>query len=206
MTIGEMHDTIKFLKNQGQGGYHSPEEIDRALNMGSFDKYNEEKIEFERTQKISGDLANFKTSSSITISGGFGVIPDGYDYATNASTSTGRQIDIIPESEWFSRVNDPIAVPNSSYPIIAIRDQVQVVPDSLTPVVLYYLKKPAVVEYVYSDSGGDITPNPGASTDSDWTETAQTDIILRACSYLAIPLGDDPLIKLKAYKKQTEGV
>lgn len=205
MTIGQMHDFINLLKNQGQGGYHSPEEIDRALNSGSSDKFGEEKQEFERTQKISGDLANFKKVASVVISAGYGPLPADYDYATGATTNAGLPIDIVPESEWPTRLNDPVAPPIATYPIMAIRDQIQVEP-TLTPIKLYYLRQPVDVEYVYSDSGGDITPNPGASTNSDWPINCHVDIVLRALVYLGVPLSEDVLIKLKSFKKQTEQV
>lgn len=204
MTIGEMHDFTRFLINQGQGGYTSPEEIDRALNNGSDDKFNELKREFERTQTVSGFLGAFKKRSTVALTSGAGSLPADYDHATNASTITNKQIDIVPEGEWISRINDPIAVPDSDHPICAIRSQIEVVPTTLTSMYLYYLRVPTTMTYVYSDSGGDITPNLGASTDCDWPAQAHLDIVRRALPYLGIPLTNEILLQFETLKKKTE--
>lgn len=206
MTIGEMHDMIKLLKNQGMGAYHSPEEIDRAINSGSSDKYNELKQEFERTQTISGFLGGFKTKAPVNLTVGVGSLPTDYDYATNASTTTNKKIDIVPEGEWIDRINDPIAVPDATNPICSIRDQIEVIPTSLTSMYLYYLRKPVTMKFIYSDSGGDITHDAGSSTNCDWPDQAHVDIVLRGLVYLGAPLSDDIAMKLKAYKKSTENV
>lgn len=207
MTIGEMHGILLELKNQGQVGYHPREIIDRALNMGSYDKHNQEKSEFERTQKISGDLAPFKTRSTINLTAGVGSLPALYDYATNASTTGNLIIDIVPEAEWLDRINDPIAVPDATHPIMAIRSDISVIPTSLTSVYLYYLRRPVDMSFAYSQDGdGNITQNVGSSVNCDWPPSCHVDIILRACGYLGVSLNEDMLLKLKSFKAQTERV
>ncbi len=207
MTIGEMHDMMMDIINQGQGGYFPPEVRDRALNSASSDKFGEEKQLFESTQKISGDLGSFKTPGTITFTAGFGSLPDGYDYATNASTINNKKVEIVPDSEWVDRINDPFDIPTVTAPICAIRDQIQIMPDTVASMYLYYLRFPATMEFVYSeDSEGNITPNPGSSTDCDWPVSAHVDIVLRALVYLGVPLSDELSIRLKTLKKQTENV
>lgn len=205
MTIKKMHDIINFLKSEGQSGYHSPEEIDDALNMASGDKFNEEKKKFERDSNTSDNLRTFKTSSSITMTAGLGDLPADYAYRTNASASNDTiEVTIVPESEWFSVINDSIAPPSTSRPYIAIRNQVQVVPSSVTPIKLYYLKKPATMVFGYTVNDDDYIYNSGTSTQCDWPEDSHADIIRRACVYLGINLSDEALIRLEAFKKQTE--
>lgn len=196
---------IGWIKNQYQSGEQEPEQIDRALNSASTDQYNEFKREFERTGFISGALRPFKTSANITIAAGFGPLPANYEYATNASYND-IEVDIIPESEWVNRKNDPIDTPSATYPICAIRDQVEIFPAALTPLKLYYLRRPATMVFGYNQSGNDYVYDSGTSTSCDWPPSQHIGIVLRACTYLGIPLNDDMMVKIKNYKKQTENV
>jgi hypothetical protein len=206
MTVVEMYTLVKFLVNQGQGGYISPDEIVVALNLGSGDKFNEEKRLFEKDSYISDNLRNFKTSSNRAITAGSGTLPSDYSFRTNASNETnGRAAEIVVESEWLSRINDPVAPPSDTYPICSIRSGITVRPLTVTSLTLYYLKKPTPMSITYSTNGnGDITIS--ASTDTDWPTECHDDIVLRALPYLGVPLSNEMLVKFKSFKRSTEGV
>lgn len=209
MNVSAMYSTIRQLASEGQSGWMPPNEVERALNLGSTDKYNEERRAFERTGHISDNLRNFKTHSDISVTAGNAPVPATYGYRTGlAVTSTKKDIDIVPDSEWLSRINDPIDPPTEARGIGSIRgSNIEVLPLTLTSVTLYFLRRPVDIVIAFSEDGnGDITINQGASTDCDWPEECHDDIILRALSYLGIPLSDELMIKLKTIKKQTEGV
>ena len=201
-----MYDFIVWLKNQGQGGFHSPEEIVRALNSASDDKFLEGRPVFEKNESVSSDFRNFKTIATVTLTSGLGDLPADYVQATNASTSGDLKIDIVPESEWIERINDPIDVPSLTKPICAIREQIEVRPITLPTMKLYHLKRPATMIFNYTDDDeGNVTFDASGSVDCDWaTPTSHTDIVRRACVYLGIPLNDQGLVRLESFKKQTE--
>lgn len=206
MTIKDMHDMIDTLKNEGQTGYHTPEEIDRALNNASDDKFNAEKKIFESTGIISDNLRTFKTSATISLTSGSGSLPSDYSYRTGASTTGDLPVEILSEGEWVYKINDPIDPPSSTRPIMAIRNTVSVLPNTLSSVVLYYLKRPATMVFGYTVTDGENVYNSGTSTQPDWAPDCHVDIVLRACVYLGVPLKEQDLIRLKAYKTQTENV
>lgn len=207
-----MHEFIDDLKNQGQGGYFSPEQKDRALNAASSDKFNQEKRRFEESQYISDNLNPFQKYATVTLTSGFGPLPADYDYATNAATisvtaSLDKQpIDIVREAEWVNRINDPISAPSAAKPVLILRSTIEIVPSSLTSFRLYYLRKPVDMVFGYTESGGDYIYSVGTSVNSDWPDSCHVDLCLRALTYLGVPLNDDMLVRLKAYKQQTEGV
>lgn len=207
MTIDQMHGFLILLKNEGQGHFNSPEDIDTALNAGSNDKANEEKRLFESTRFVSDNLSNFKTVASIALTVGLGSKPDDYDYATAGLTSDeSNQVDIVSDSEWATRKNDPIDPPSAEHPICAIRDMIEVVPHSVSSFSLHYLRVPGTMVFAYTIEDDQIVYNAMSSTDCDWPVSCHIDIILRACVYLGVPLSDDLLMRLKMYKRQTEGV
>lgn len=205
MTINEMHERILTLKNEGQAVYFAPEEIDRALNDASDDKFIEELQLFEATSKISDSLRNFKTSATINLTSGIGTLPAGYRIRTNARTTTNKKVTIVPESEFVELLDDPIDAPDTNHPIMCIRSNVEVRPTTLASVVLYYLKEPEYMVFEYTTDGdGNNIYDAGGSTDCDWPEECHIDIVRRACKYLGIPLGDQALVTLESFTKQTE--
>lgn len=207
-----MHQRFITLKRQGQGAYHSPEEIDRFFNDASNDKFKDEKKLFEANGYISDDLRNFKTSETVTFTAGFGPLPTGYAYRTNAATivtppALPQKVEIVPEGEWIERINDPIAVPSATDPICAIRDQIEIYPSSVASIKLYFLRRPATMVFGYTEDGdGNAVYDSGSSTDCDWAEEeAQVDIIIRALTvYAGISLPDSVMIQAKQIKKSTE--
>lgn len=205
-----MYYTIRQLASEGQGGWMPPNEVERALNLGSTDKFNEERRMFEKTGHISDNFRMFKKVQVLNLTSGVDDLPANYGYRTNAAvTSTMKKVDIVPDSEWIARINDPIDPPTESRPIMSIGEEgkVQVRPTTIPQVSLYYLRRPVdmVIDFT-EDGNGDITINQGASTDCDWPVECHNDILLRALSYLGVPLSDELMIKLKTLKKQTEGV
>lgn len=201
MTINEMHERFITLKRQGQGAYHSREEIDRFLNDGSNDKYNEERRLFELNGHISDNLHNFKKSATVNFTAGLGDLPADYDYRTNASTTATppKKVEIVPEGEWIERVNDPIDPPSATQPICAIREQVEIYPSSVSAIKLYYLRKPATMVFGYTEDGdGNTIYDSGTSTDPDWPDGAPClDVIRRALKYAGVSLPDQVMMQAK---------
>jgi hypothetical protein len=205
MNINEMHEFFVTLKNEGQAVYFAPEEIDRALNAASDDKFNEFKQEFERTSRIADEMRNFKTSATINLTSGAGDLPANYRYRTNARTATNKIVTIVPDSEFVALLDDPIDAPDTDHPVMRIIEGVEVRPTTLASVVLYYLKSPATMVFGYTTDGdGNNVYNAGTSTDCNWPVDSHTDILRRACKYLGIPLGDQALVTLESFTKQTE--
>jgi len=198
MTINEMHERFITLKRQGQGAFHSREEIDRFLNDASNDKYNEEKRLFELNGYISDNLHNFKKSATVTFTAGLGDLPADYDYRTNASTTATppKKVEIVPEGEWIERINDPIEPPSATLPICAIREQVQIYPASVASMKLYYLKRPTTMVFGYdTDGDGNTTYDAGSSVDPDWPDGAVPDVLKRALKYAGVSLPDQVMMQ-----------
>ncbi len=209
MTINEVHERFLTLKRQGQGAYHSREEIDRFLNDGSTDKFNEEKRLFELNGYISDNLHNFKKSATVTFTAGLGPLPADYDYRTNAATSATppKKVEIVPEGEWIERINDPIEPPSLTQPICAIRNEIQVYPATVATMTLYYLKKPATMVFGYTEDGdGNTIYDSGTSVQPEWNDSGCVDVILRALVYAGVSLPDQVMMQAKGLKKQTENV
>jgi hypothetical protein len=77
MIINEIHSFVKFLKNQGQNIYHTPEEIDDAINRASLDLFRQEIKVFEREQILTDTLRPFKAREVYSSAGSLYILSKG---------------------------------------------------------------------------------------------------------------------------------
>lgn len=181
MIINEIHSFVKFLKNQGQNIYHTPEEIDDAINRASLDLFRQEIKVFEREQILTDTLRPFKAREVYSSAGSLYDLPEDYIMATNVShmysntierseadastfcdnslngdTATAstneKEIDIITDSDWVKRMDNLIVGPTEKSPIARIfNNNFEVKPNTVIPI-LYYLKEPVKAKWAYTIS------------------------------------------------------
>tara|TARA_R110002126_G_scaffold86464_1_gene208613 strand:- start:10339 stop:11055 length:717 start_codon:yes stop_codon:yes gene_type:complete len=188
MLINDIHIFIKFLKNQGQNKYHSPEQIDDAFNRASLDLFRQEEKVFEIEQIITDTLRPFK--ERVVLSGGSPfTLPTGYRRATNVSfnysnekttsetdifeycdTSLSadmgedavsgyeKEIDILPDGDWVKRTGNLIVGPTSSSPIARVYGNNLEVLPNKEDITLYYLRQPIKSKWAYTYAGDGRTP------------------------------------------------
>jgi hypothetical protein len=209
MTIQEIHNQIKVLKNQakGQGTYHSPEEIDLCIHAGQLDKYNEEKRKYLESKMITYNLRPFVDKATISLTLGIGDVTSDIDLLLFGTDSAEVGIEVVEAGEWPARIKSDIEHPSLEYPIVRLSgSNVEVRPSSISKTILHFLKAPTKPVWGYTYNGNRMVYNAASSTQLEWHKSAHNDIILRACSYLGIPTDNQSLTQLKSFKKQTENV
>lgn len=182
MFINEIHTFVKFLKNQGQNIYHTPEQIDDAINRASLDLFRQEEKIFENQQIITDTLRPFKVKKSDYTAPGPFVLPENYVRATNIShvytrqkvvaeqdasefcdpelnnvdqadsPSNEREIDLIPDSDWIKRQDSLIVAPTEKSPIARVSDSQFEVIPNTVNPILYYLRLPKKAVWGYQVS------------------------------------------------------
>lgn len=183
MFINDIHTFIKFLKNQGQNIYHTPEQIDNAINRASLDLFRQEEKVFEQSQIITDTLRPFKERVSYTVAASSYDLPSDYIRATNIShnysatatvseedeyafcdidytdpngndvVSVEKEIDLIPDSDWIKRQDNLIVGPTVKNPIARIFGSKLEVLPNTVKPTLYYLRKPTNAVWAYTISG-----------------------------------------------------
>ena len=188
MLINDIHIFIKFLKNQGQNKYHSPEQIDDAINRASLDLFRQEEKVFEESQIITDTLRPFK--ERVVLSGGSPFsLPSNYrratnvsfDYVNNKTTSETdsfeycdtdlsadmgesaisgyeKEIDILPDGDWVKRTGNLIVGPTSSSPIARVYGDNIEVLPNKDNITLYYLRQPVKALWAYTYAADGRTP------------------------------------------------
>lgn len=114
MLINDIHTFVKFLKNQGQNIYHTPEQIDDAINRASLDLFRQEEKIFEQTQIITDTLRPFKVKKSDYAGTSPYALPDDYIRATNVAHVYKSNKVVAEEDESTFCDNDLNTDPNSN--------------------------------------------------------------------------------------------
>lgn len=223
MLIDKLYDFIRFLKNQGQSQYFSPEEvIGMAFNRASLDLFIDEHKEFEANGRIGDNLRNFKTELDITRNGeGKFLLPTGAETPANPiyfnKTNIGSLVTegtpaveseyrgkFFTDGEWIDANTSSLLPPEPKNIQARIaKAEIMVKPDSVTKIRLYYLTKPVDAVYAYDPEDDKIVFKIDGSVDPDWPITAHGSLVMRTIKYLGITLSDQVLIHAEDFIKQS---
>ena len=116
MLINDIHTFVKFLKNQGQNIYHTPEQIDDVINRACLDLFRQEEKVFESEQIITDTLGALKEKYIPTLStNGVYSLPNNYVRMTNIAFD----FDSITETPYLQGDAFAFCDPNYVEPTIS---------------------------------------------------------------------------------------
>jgi len=213
MNISEIHTFIGIVKNQEQGGYHTPAEIDAALSRASLWAFNDWRSVYPDNVEAFEALAPFKTKLDFTTdSGGAFTVSGGQNYMQVTSMEVSVvdngsprrfPVKLLREDEIASRLNSQRRTPTAKRPCAE-----EVAPGSflLYPAQVHggtirFFRKPVAPVFGYTQVGRAITYNSGTSTQLEWTEPYLNKVIFKALAFLGVNLSDD---KIAQYSLQLQ--
>ena len=208
MFVKALYDEVRLYINQGQSQYYSPDEVMTAFNRAQTDKYREEYIAFESTQRITDALRNFKKTveQDVNVDGFFNLPIDYYNITAISSLvavpdTTPVQYEeyegkVFTDGEWLLAAQSELLPPEEkNIKARIINGKIDVLPKSVNKINIYYLKEPATAVYAYDLINDKITFNEGRSVDTEFPKTEHTDLILRTLKYLGISMKDEVSIQ-----------
>ncbi len=207
MFIDTLFKFIDFMRPEGQSGFITPERKQEALNYAQFEKFNKEKVLYGLDQDVTDRLRRFERRSELTAqSSTIFAVPDNYGRAVSFAhkQEDGAEVSgkIIPHGRWADAKRSRIKRPTLEYPVMVIRNTIEVAPVGVVPV-LYYLKMPDKVVYNYTVID-DVTIqfSQSGSTDIEWPEAEHPEILSKTLQYLGVPLKDDWLLQFERFKAE----
>lgn len=129
MLINDIHTFVKFLKNQGQNIYHTPEEIDNAINRASLDLFRQEEKVFELNQIVTDTLRPFKAKVEYNSAASSYDLPSDYIRATNVSHKYTNNTVASVEDD-FEYCDTDLQSDSSSGSSNTVEKEVDLIPDS----------------------------------------------------------------------------
>lgn len=224
MRIDKLHNDIQLLARKSGHLYLEPEDIDAAINRASLDKFKKyfglpedyqpgrpvPKIAYEQTKKVSDAMRVFKVKASLVPDvNGKVTIPANYVHTSMIAyqpTAGGEEVEVkeVDDARWVSRINRITSAPSLDLPVCNFQaTEIEVRPKTLPNIKLTYLKLPTTAAWGYTvDADGNHTFNAGTSTDLDWPEIEDTDILAGAISYLGLAIEDGDMVSYGEMRKQ----
>lgn len=200
ITIEKVYNFFNFLINKYKGSWYPPEEIDDAFDFGQMSFFNDCYDEFGASQRINDSLSPFKTSfqfSNGTSPGGLITMPEDYQHLLylytvvfdNIRGPQQRPVPIVNEDEIVGRANSQV-IPNTvinPFGQLVTNWNVQLYPQTPQAGVVWYLRRPAVPKFAYTNpSGRAPIYDPDNSTQLEWAEKDLLNIILRALAFAGV--------------------
>lgn len=214
MNISEIHDFIDLMTSQERGGFNTPAEIDSALDRASLTFFSFYRPKYAKDITAKEALSPFRVKypfvtdgqGRITLTSGqlfvslLSMEVEVYYSDTPSSYNPTRTYDVqFPnEDELAKRKNSHIDPPKATAPIADIVGVgwYNLYPQQVHSGNIYFLKRPDVPFYSYSQVGRVITYLPNSSTQLQWTEPYLNDVIFLALRYLGVNLDNEALIKI----------
>lgn len=216
MLIQEYHDRINLLLDKEQGGYFNPGQIDTAINMAGialFNSYNNvygnntDSVEALSVFKVIDTQATDENGKLTTQKPCQRML----SLTTAATDGTGiyrRPVKFVNDDELASRLSSQTKPVNIDHPVALATGNgtYQMYPKIAMSVQAIYLTTPQKAKYAYvTNSEGDITHNPNASTAPEWLDKYVDMVIYRALAILGVNLDNQLLIQTgQAWPQSTQ--
>jgi hypothetical protein len=211
MNISEIHDFIDLITAQERGGFNTPAEKDSALDRASLTSFQFYRSQYAKSVVAKEALSPFRSrydyitdgSGQITLSSGQNFVhllamdvtvndpdsPSGFD--------PDRRFDVeFPnEDELAQRRNSQTNPPTRTAPIADIVGVgfYNLYPQVVHAGTIWFLTRPNVPVFSYTQVGRVITYDPTTSVQLQWTEPYLNDVIFLAIRFLGINLNNEML-------------
>jgi hypothetical protein len=229
MDLKVIHDTILYFLNKEQNGFVTHAELDLVLDKAQLVLFNQyhtnpkmpagtASVSYGESQRIDDALSPFKekyTFSTIDTPSGVITLPSNYMhllslYTTVYSAPLSRNVysgvQVMNEEELIERLESQVIPVTSDDPIAIMNKQnkIQMFPEQAATGAVFYLRRPAVPNFVASVSGRTVTYNQGSSTQMEWRDIDIMNVIVIALSYYGLNLSSADVVQF-AQAKEAQG-
>lgn len=165
---------------------------------------------YEMSQRITDSMRVFKTyDSALSVVGGEATLPADYFYATSISysyQSKVRPVEVLTDAQWGWRQYDANKVPTLKFPCARfLSSKIEFLPTNVNSVQFSYLRLPATPVAVYTLQDGVMTYSAGTSTELEWDEVDQLDVVHLLLLDLGVVMDPSSIVQY-AQMKKTQGV
>lgn len=210
MNIDTIHTFIKQVALRKERlGFIIDSDIDLALDRGQLEELQDKFKDYGATQELHDSLSPFEVAVPFTAaSGGIIALPSDYLHFLGMYTTV-------------SGVRYPVSFKNKDEVVYAMQSQVrppsitkpfayqnagaiQLYPEVAQSGLYWYLRRPATpnANYTVNSTTRVVTYNSGASTQLEWSEAYQSNIISRALVYLGLELDEAGVMQFAELQKQ----
>lgn len=208
MTIDTIHTFIKQIALRKERlGFITDADIDLALDRGQLEEMEDKFKNYAVTQDLHDCLAPFETSATFSsVSGGTISLAGDYIHFLGMYTTVSGvryPVRMCNKDEVVYAMNSQVRPPSITKPIAyQSAGVIQLYPEIIQSGVYWYLRRPAVPLAFYTVSGRTVTYVSGSSTQLEWNEMYQSNIIARALVYLGLELDEAGTVQFAQLQTQ----
>lgn len=199
--IKQIHDLINLATDKGITDYHSPSQIDNAVDGGQVLLFRQLVKDYPRNKRIRNDLLPFEILASVTVTAKIGPLPTDFEQEIEAYyTLNGVEypIELIESGTFRTRVLDTVAPPSATYPIATINydagKKIEVSPQ-ISPVKLRYWKLPTKPVYMTSTNNGQMVYDDTNTVDVLWSRGMHDILVENTFKTLGLNLREMAIIQ-----------
>lgn len=215
--IKKVHEVFADLEGKNIATKHPPEKIDRVLYMICVDLFNRYYDFNGKNTKIESYLLPFKRSKTMTLSNGYGELPDDFSHFRQAFIMEGAnelaEIELIENHYWGNRSKRVLGGPSVDRPICRIEPvengdikTIQVLPNNVPTIKLLYYKTVTEPKYAYTKNGNRYEYDDTNSVDIEFPVSLYMDIMSRLLSSFGIVLRESQLIQVGEMLKSQDQI
>lgn len=206
MNIGDITKTIATIAmDYGKEVVWTTEQLNKVYSLVNYDIIKDLIKEAEISGIITDSLLPFKSDpTTVNLTVGVGDMPDDYFHLAKC-TASGRKVDILTEKEDEERETSPVRMASTRYPTgILYDDAIRIKPTTIASISIVYYKRPTTPVYAVSASNGILTYSSGSSTQFDYNDEYDIDIVRRTLEYMGITMSNEQILPYIQNKKIEE--
>lgn len=182
MRIDVIHERLYFASGKDRGAWFTFEEVDRALEEGQMQRFQELIELYAIRQTIHNGLLPFKAKydfTQVTTPGGVITMPAACEHpigvklvVVEAGVTLHPAAPILSEDEIGYRRSSQRVPPTAKHPVALYEKdkKIQLYPDVPAAGTVYYFKKPGVPKYAYTQVGRGVTYSDTDSIQMEWND------------------------------------
>lgn len=209
--IQNINDLLRFIIRKERGVFITYAEADAALDAGQLDSFNEYFKLYAIDQVVHDAITPFRVYKPFT-SASDGSVTYEADYlhllagVYTVYGSTVCPVRFVQTDEWPDAITSQLRPVSLSKPIaVDTSNGFQLFPQSEQIGAYFYLRRPAIPVFGYSQAGRAITYNAGTSTQLEWGDNYIDNIITKTLKYFGINMGEDAISQFADYQdKETK--
>lgn len=194
--LSNLYDFYQYIVRKERGVFVTPPQFTQNLDAGQLDAF-EEYFKLYGVDGTTHDaLRPFRVYYMFTSdAAGIVTFPSDYQHilgtAYTVMGSTVNEITFVNDDEFVSALMSQLRPVSIYSPIAADRGVgFQIYPSQLQIGFFNYIRRPAIPVYGFSQVGRELTYNPLTSTQLEWTEVYQNNIIAKALRYAGINMDE----------------
>lgn len=226
MDLKVIHDTILYFLNKEQNAFATHQEIDLVLDKAQlvlFNQYHanpkmpaaQQPSLYGESQRIDDALSPFKekyTFNNVDTPTGVITLPANFLHLTSLYTTTYNStlsrniysaVQVLNEEELIQRLESQVipVTPDDPIAIMNKQNKIQLFPEVPSTGGVFYLRRPAVPFYSYTQTGRTVTYTQASSTQMEWRDSDIQNIIIIALSYYGLNMSSADLVQFSQVKE-----